>query len=145
MTKSYDVILAEDNTSDAELAIRVLYKIGIQERLLHVEDGEELLEYVFAKGRYNGRNMAENPRLIIMDLKMPKVNGLEALEQIRKGQFCKYVPVVLLSSSQESGDMHKAYSLGVNSFVVKPLSFDNYKNVIASIGNYWLLTNQCCL
>lgn len=145
MTQSYDLILVEDNASDAELAIRILRKIGLGEKLLHIEDGEALLEYVFGTGRYSDRNMAENPKLIIMDLKMPKVNGLEALQKIKEGVHTRYIPVVLLTSSNEENDLRSAYALGVNSFVVKPLEFEDYVKVISSISNYWLQINQCCL
>ena len=145
MIKSCDLILVEDNTSDAELAIRILHKIGLGEKLLHLEDGEALLEYVFGTGRYSGRNTAENPKLIIMDLKMPKVSGLEALQQIRQKATTRYIPVVLLTSSQEENDLRSAYALGVNSFVVKPLEFGDYVKVVSSISNYWLLINQHCI
>lgn len=145
MIKSYDLILVEDNASDAELAIRILGKIGLTENLLHIEDGEVLLEYLFGAGRYSGRNIAENPKLIIMDIKMPKVNGLETLRQIKQEINTQYIPVVLFTSSQEENDLRTAYALGVNSFVVKPLEFEDYVKVISSISNYWLRTNQHCL
>lgn len=145
MIQSYDIILAEDNDSDAELAIRALQRSCASGRLLHVEDGEELLEYVFANGRFAGRNMAEEPRLLIMDLKMPKISGLEALEQIKSNAQSRAIPVVLLTSSREESDIQTAYALGVNSYVVKPVDFDNYIKAVSDIGAYWLFTNQCCL
>lgn len=145
MIQSYDIILAEDNDSDAELAIRALQRSCASGRLLHVEDGEELLEYVFANGRFAGRNIAEEPRLLIMDLKMPKISGLEALEQIKSNAQSRTIPVVLLTSSREESDIQTAYALGVNSYVVKPVDFDNYIKAVSDIGAYWLFTNQCCL
>lgn len=145
MVVSYDIILAEDNTSDAELAIRVLRKTGVTERMLHVEDGEELLEYVFANGRYKNRNTAEKPRLIIMDLKMPKVNGMDVLKEIKSNDDMRNIPVVLLTSSREQNDVHLGYALGVNSYVVKPLDYDEYVAVVSNIARYWLLTNLSCL
>lgn len=145
MIQSYDIILAEDNDSDAELAIRALQRSCAPGRLLHVEDGEELLEYVFANGRFAGRNIAEEPRLLIMDLKMPKISGLEALEQIKSNVQSRTIPVVLLTSSREESDIQTAYALGVNSYVVKPVDFDNYIKAVSDIGAYWLFTNQCCL
>ncbi|MGN6490967.1 MAG: response regulator [Agriterribacter sp.] len=144
MSESYDLILAEDNPSDAELIMRVLRKTGVAENILHVDDGAQLLDYVFATGMYEGRNAAECPKLIIMDLKMPRVDGLEALKQIRAQQQTKSIPVVLLTSSQEPDDVQTAYALGVNSYVVKPMDFDNFMKIISSIGMYWLGTNYCC-
>ncbi|MGN6438959.1 MAG: response regulator [Agriterribacter sp.] len=144
MSESYDLILAEDNPSDAELIMRVLRKTGVAENILHVDDGAQLLDYVFATGIYEGRNAAECPKLIIMDLKMPRVDGLEALRQIREQQQTKSIPVVLLTSSQEPDDVRSAYTLGVNSYVVKPMDFDNFMKIISSIGMYWLGTNYCC-
>lgn len=144
MSESYDLILAEDNPSDAELIMRVLRKTGVAENILHLDDGAQLLDYVFATGIYEGRNAAECPKLIIMDLKMPRVDGLEALRQIREQQQTKSIPVVLLTSSQEPDDVRSAYTLGVNSYVVKPMDFDNFMKIISSIGMYWLGTNYCC-
>lgn len=145
MIQSYDIILAEDNTSDAELAIRALRKVSVSGRMLHVEDGAELLEYIFANGRYDGRNMSEKPRLIIMDLKMPKVSGLEALQQIKSNAATRNIPVVMLTSSQEENDICAGYGSGANSYVVKPLEYDDYIKAVSDIGNYWLTTNQYCL
>lgn len=145
MIQSYDLILAEDNTSDAELAIRALRKKFASGRMLHIEDGAELLEYIFAKGRYMGRNIAEKPKLVIMDLKMPKVSGLEALQQIKSNVETRNIPVVMLTSSQEENDICAGYSSGANSYVVKPLEYDDYIKVVSDIGNYWLATNQYCL
>lgn len=144
MSESYDLILAEDNPSDAELVMRMLRKTGIAENILHVDDGAELLDYVFGKGIYAGRNATENPRLIIMDMKMPRVDGLEALRQIKAQQHTRSIPVVLLTSSQEPDDVQSAYALGVNSYVVKPMDFDDFMKIISSIGMYWLGTNYCC-
>lgn len=144
MIASYEIILAEDNSSDAELTRRALRKVGMDERLLLVDDGEELLDYIFAKGKYQGRNLTESPCLIMMDLKMPRISGVEALREIRNGIHCRYVPVVLFTSSKEEEDVHMAYKAGVNSFVVKPLDFDDYIKTLIAIGNYWLTINRYC-
>lgn len=144
MIGSFDIILAEDNTSDAEMAIRVLRKKGVTDRILHVEDGEELLHYVWGKGKYSERNTAEKPKLIILDLKMPKVNGLDVLKEIKSQDEWKIIPVVLLSSSKEQTDIQTCYRLGVNSYVVKPLDYEKYVLAVTDIAQYWLTTNQHC-
>lgn len=144
MKDLYDIILADDNTSDAELAIRALRKSFTSLKILHVEDGAELLEYMFASGRFSGRNIQHQPSMILMDLKMPRLSGLEALQQIKQNPQTKNTPVILLTSSEEANDIDAGYNMGANSYVVKPLEYDNYLNAITEIGRYWLTINQCC-
>jgi two-component system response regulator len=142
MNQPIDIILAEDNHSDAELAIRALRKNNIINHILHLQDGEEVLDYVFATGPYAGRNMENIPKVILLDLKMPKVDGLEVLRKIKSDERTKIIPVVLLTSSKEDKDIMEGYRLGVNSYIVKPVGFENFVKAVSEIGLYWLVVNQ---
>ncbi|MEI9944318.1 MAG: response regulator [Chitinophagaceae bacterium] len=142
MSDVIDIILVEDNQSDAELTIRALRKNNIANKLLHLQDGEEALDYIFATGKYAGRDMNEIPKVVLLDLKMPKVSGLEVLKKIKSDERTKVIPVVLLTSSKEDSDIKEGYKLGVNSYIVKPVGFDNFVKAVSDIGLYWLLTNQ---
>lgn len=142
MNEPIDIILVEDNQCDAELAIRALRKNKIINTILHLEDGEEVLDYVFATGPYAGRNRDDIPKLILLDLKMPKVDGLEVLRQIKSDEKARIIPVVLLTSSKEERDIVEGYRLGVNSYIVKPVGFENFVKAVSEIGLYWLLVNQ---
>jgi two-component system response regulator len=133
----------EDNPSDAELTIRALKKKdNIANSLLHLQDGEEALEYIFCTGKYSARNIGEMPKLILLDLKMPKVDGLEVLQKIKSDERTKIIPVVLLTSSKEDKDIIDGYRLGVNSYIVKPVEFQGFIKAVANLGLYWLLSNQ---
>ena len=142
MNEKKDILLVEDNPSDAEFTMRALRNSNIINRLIHLQDGEEALEYVFATGKYSGRNIDEMPKVILLDLKMPKINGLEVLKKIKSDKRTKLIPVVLLTSSKEESDILDAYKYGVNSYIVKPVDFDDFAKVIAHAGLYWLLVNQ---
>lgn len=142
MKELIDIILVEDNQSDAELALRALRKNNILNKILHLQDGEEVLDYIFAMGQYEGRNMAEIPKVILLDLKMPKVDGLEVLKKLKSDERTKIIPVVLLTSSKEDKDITEGYKLGVNSYIVKPVGFENFVKAVSDIGLYWLLVNQ---
>ena len=142
MTERVDIIIAEDNPSDAELAIRALNKNNICNKILHLPDGEQVLEYIFATGRYDSRNSDEIPKLILLDLKMPKVDGLEVLKRIKTDERSKIIPVVLLTSSKEEKDIVEGYRLGVNSYIVKPVEFEKFVKAVSEVGLYWLLVNQ---
>jgi two-component system, response regulator len=140
---SIDLLLVEDNINDAELAIRELKKHNLANNLFHVKDGEEALEFIFATGRYSGsRNMENPPRLILLDIQMPKVNGIEVLQQIKSDERTKTTPVVILTSSKEDPDIKKCYELGANSYIVKPVNFEGFAEAIKNLGFYWLLLNQ---
>ena len=132
----------EDNPSDAELTIKALRKNKIINALLHLQDGEDALEYIFATGKYADRNMGDIPKIILLDLKMPKVDGLEVLTKIKSDQRTKIIPVVLLTSSKEEKDIVNSYQLGVNSYIVKPVEFDTFVKAVSDLGLYWLLVNQ---
>lgn len=137
-----DVLLVEDNVYEAELTIRSLKKNNLGGRLLHIEDSQEALDYVFAKGKYEGQMNALHLKLIILDLQLPKINGLEILKQIKSNENTKSIPVVILTSSRMENDINVGYASGVNSYVVKPVNFDEYSQAVARLGNYWLQLNQ---
>ncbi|MBL7703284.1 MAG: response regulator [Ferruginibacter sp.] len=140
---SVELLLVEDNTNDAELAIRELKKHNLANNLYHVKDGEEALEFIYATGRYAGsRNANHNPKLILLDIHMPKVTGIEVLEKIKTTENTRATPVVILTSSKEDPDIKKCYNLGANSYIVKPLNFEGFAEAIKNLGFYWLLLNQ---
>lgn len=142
MFERIEILLVEDNESDAELTIRALRKNNIANKLIHLKNGEEALEYIFGTGKFAGRSVAEIPRVILLDLKMPKVGGLEVLRKIKSDERTNMIPVVVLTSSNEDKDIVEGYKLGVNSYIVKPVAFENFAKTISEIGMYWLLTNQ---
>lgn len=142
MNEKSEIVLVEDNESDAELTIRALKKNNIVNKLIHLHDGEEALEYVFATGKYSERNINDLPKVILLDLKMPKVGGLEVLKKIKSDDRTKIIPVIILTSSKEDKDIIEGYKLGVNSYIVKPVGFENFAKAISEIGLYWLLLNQ---
>lgn len=142
MNDKFDILLVEDNPSDAELTIRALRKISVINTLLHLQNGEEALDYIFATGFYAGRNIHEIPKVVLLDLKMPKVDGLEVLKRIKEDDRTKMIPVVLLTSSKEDKDILDGYQLGVNSYIVKPVEYQNFVKAVSEVGLYWLLTNQ---
>jgi two-component system, response regulator len=137
-----DILLVEDNINDAELAIRQLKKYNITNNLVHVTDGAEALEFIFATGKYSERNIDHPPKLILLDIQMPKVNGMEVLAQIKTDERTKKIPVVMLTSSKEDPDIQKCYALGANSYIVKPVNFEGFADAIKNLGFYWLLLNQ---
>lgn len=138
-----EILLAEDNAADAELAIRALKKHNMANNLIHVKDGEEALEFLMGTGRYISRNAASPlPRVVLLDIQMPKVSGIEVLQQIRATEHTKNLPVVMLTSSKESPDVQKCYDHGANSYIVKPVNFESFAEAIRNLGFYWLLLNQ---
>jgi two-component system, response regulator len=136
-----EILLVEDNPSDAELTSRALKKRNMIDRLYHVKDGAEAINFIFAEGEFAGEREVNLPKLILLDLKMPKVNGLEVLRKVRADDRTKIIPVVILTSSKESRDISEAYKLGANSFVEKPLEFDRYMSAVSEIANYWMAVN----
>ncbi len=137
-----EILLVEDNPNDAELAIRALKKNRIVNNLVLVTDGEEALEFIFAKGKFNQRDINNIPRLILLDLKLPKVDGMEVLREIKNNPITKIIPVVILTSSKEEKDVIESYKLGVNSYIVKPVDFDKFVEAVRELGLYWLVLNQ---
>ena len=137
-----EILLIEDNPNDAELAIRALMKNKIMNKLVHLSDGELALEFLFGTGKYHGRDISKKPKVILLDLKMPKVNGIELLKKIKEHDNTKNIPVVVLTSSKENPDIQQSYALGANSYIVKPVDFDNFVKAVSDIGFYWMILNE---
>lgn len=137
-----EIVMVEDNPDDAALTIRTLKKQHLANNLVHLQDGAEALDFIFGRGAYLGRDVNKTPKVILLDLKMPKVNGIEVLEKIKSDERTKHIPVVILTSSAEDPDIKTCYKLGVNSYIVKPLEFDAFTNKISELGLYWLVTNE---
>jgi two-component system, response regulator len=142
MNQEIEVLLIEDNPNDAEMTMRALRKHNFANRLLHLKDGAEALDFLFAEGEHSARQRELMPKMILLDLKMPKVSGIEVLVKIKADERTKKIPVVMLTSSQEDPDIKRCYELGVNSYVVKPLEFDEFHKVISNLGLYWMIVNQ---
>ena len=137
-----EILLVEDSPTDAELTLRVLKKNHLANQVVHVEDGEEALDFLFGRGAYAGRNIERRPRVILLDLKLPKIDGLEVLKTIKADARTRTIPVVVLTSSKEETDMVASYAMGVNSYIVKPVDFDRFVEAVSHLGLYWLLLNQ---
>ena len=137
-----EILLVEDNIDDAEMTIRALKKVNLANKLTHLEDGQEALDFLFAKGKFANRELTSKPKLILLDLKMPKVDGIEVLRQIKSSDATRSIPVVIMTSSAEDNDLITSYDLGVNSYVVKPVHFENFAKAVSDLGFYWLLTNK---
>lgn len=142
MNNEIEILLVEDNMSDAEMTMRALKKNNLANKLLHVKDGAEALDFIFAMGKYEGRNIENIPKVILLDLKMPKVNGIEVLQKIRADERTHKIPIVVLTSSNEDPDIQECYRLGVNSYVVKPVQFEKFIKAVSELGLYWLLVNK---
>lgn len=137
-----EILIVEDNVDDAEMALRALKQNKLANKVKVVGDGEEALNFIFAKGKYRGRRREAKPRIILLDLKLPKVDGLEVLREIKSNEDTKVIPVIVLTSSREETDMIDSYRLGVNSYIVKPVDFEKFVEAIRDLGLYWLLLNQ---
>ena len=137
-----EILFVEDNTEDAELTIRSLKKHHLANKLIHVKDGAEALDFIFATGAFAQRNVKNGPKVILLDLKLPKMDGLEVLRKVRADPRTKMIPVVILTSSKEEKDIVESYRLGVNSYIVKPVDFEKFSRSIEELGLYWLLLNQ---
>ena len=137
-----DVLLVEDNPRDAELTIRTLEKNSLANHLFHVEDGAQALDFVFCRGEYEQRDIVRPPKVILLDLKLPKLDGLEVLRAIKSDERTREIPVVMVTSSAEDPDVKAAYTLGANSYVVKPVGFEAFVEALSHVGFYWLLVNR---
>ena len=137
-----EILLVEDNPDDAALALRALRKGNVTTKIEHVIDGEQALDFLFCSGGYAERSHENRPKLILLDLKLPKVDGLEVLQRIKADPTTRTIPVVMLTSSREERDLVESYQLGVNSYVVKPVDFEQFSEAVRQLGLYWLLLNQ---
>jgi len=137
-----EILLVEDNANDAELALYALKKHHIANHIEIVHDGAEALDYVFCTGAYTHRRIEDVPRVVLLDLKLPKVDGLEVLRRIKSNSHTCLIPVVVLTSSQEERDIVESYKLGVNSYIVKPVDFEQFVEAVRQLGLYWVLLNQ---
>ena len=140
--KTVEILLVEDSIDDAELTIREMKKHNLANELFHVKDGAEAIDYIFGKGVFEGRLIEQRPKLVLLDIQMPKINGIEVLETIKSDERTKTIPVVMLTSSKEDPDIQRCYSLGANSYIVKPVNFEAFTAAIRSIHYYWLLLNE---
>jgi len=142
MDRAVEILLVEDSDEDAELTMRTLQKQKLVHQLHRVADGAAALDFLFQRGTYSSRVGAPPPRVILLDLKMPKLNGLEVLRALKASDATKAIPVVVLTSSKEDRDLKEAYSLGVNSYIVKPVEFDKFVKAVETLGMYWVLLNE---
>jgi two-component system response regulator len=140
--KPVDILLVEDNPNDTELTLRALKKQKLGNQLFVVGDGEEALDFIFCRGKFSERDSNQTLKVIFLDLKLPKVSGLEVLREIKSNVKTKKLPVVVVTSSKEDPDIKAAYDLGANSYVVKPVDFDSFFQAMSNIGLYWLLVNE---
>lgn len=137
-----EVLLVEDNSSDAELTIRALKKHNLANKLVHVKDGAAALDLLFGQNGSADRSTSTNPKLVLLDLKLPKVDGIEVLRRIKSDHRTRTVPVVVMTSSREDRDLSACYDLGVNAYVVKPVEFEDFARAVSELGCFWLLFNE---
>jgi two-component system response regulator len=137
-----EIILVEDNPDDAALTMRAFTSRKLGNSLVHLKDGQEAFDYIFDGKEFDGRKFGEHPKVILLDLKMPKVNGIEVLERVKGDPKTKHIPVVVLTSSAEDPDIKKCYELGANSYIVKPVEFENFSKTVVDLGLYWLVLNK---
>lgn len=138
-----EILLVEDNLRDVELALHALRRENLANHIEVARDGEEALDFLFCRGRYSGRRIDEQPRLVLLDLKLPKVDGLEVLRQIKGDPRTKAIPIVILTSSREEKDLVSGYKLGVNAYIQKPVDFGQFRQIVNQVGLFWLVVNQC--
>lgn len=137
-----EILLVEDTPADAELTINALKKYSMVNNLVWVKDGAEAIDFMFATGSYAGRNCAQQPKVVLLDLRLPRVSGIEVLRRIKGDETTRLIPVVVLTSSKEDIDIGECYRLGVNSYITKPVSFDEFVKAVSELGLYWLLLNK---
>jgi two-component system response regulator len=141
-TNEIEILLVEDNPDDQEMTLRALRKANLANHIHIARDGAEALELIFGEGAHDGRQMPRGPKLILLDLKLPKVDGMEVLARVKSDPRTKMIPVVVLTSSQQQRDLVESYKLGVNSYIVKPVNFEGFATAVGELGMYWLLLNE---
>jgi CheY-like chemotaxis protein len=141
MTREVEILLVEDSPEDVELTLHALREQDLANKIQVVRDGEEALDFLFCRGPYKGRSLESPPHIVLLDLKLPKVDGLEVLREVKSDPRTKAIPVVILTASREEKDMVNGYHLGVNGYVQKPVDFDRFRDVVRQLGLYWLLVN----
>lgn len=141
MKSALDILLVEDSIADAEMTIRALRKVNLAHNVIHVTDGEQALDLLFGRGSHAGSPVTL-PKIIMLDIKMPRVDGIEVLRQLKNDERTKLIPVIIMTSSKEEQDIITSYNLGVNSYVVKPVEFNDFAKAVSQLGMYWLITNQ---
>ncbi len=137
-----DILLVEDNQDDTDLALHALKREKLANNIFVVRDGEEALDFLFCRGAFEQRSFDHPPKLVLLDLKLPKVDGMEVLKQVKSDPRTRTIPVVMMTSSKEERDLVSSYSLGVNSYIQKPVDFDQFRETVKTVGLYWLLINQ---
>jgi len=137
-----EILLVEDNPNDVELALRALRKQNLDSKVYVVRDGAEALDFIFAAGNYSTRKMASRPKVVLLDLKLPKIDGIEVLRRMKADDRTSNIPIVMLTSSQEERDVAESYKLGVNSYIVKPVDFSNFVHAVGELGVYWNMLNR---
>lgn len=140
--EAFEILLVEDNETDAELCLRTLRRSNLANHVVWVKDGAEALDLLFTRGEFEGRAAALTPQVILLDLRLPRVDGMEVLRQVKADERTRTIPVVVLTSSREDRDVVQSYQLGVNSFVSKPVEFEEFASVVTQLGLYWLLVNR---
>jgi two-component system response regulator len=142
-TDLVEVLLVEDTPADAELALRALKKRGLANKVIWLKDGAEALDFLFGTGAYQGRDVVNHrPKVVLLDLRLPKVSGIEVLRRVKEDPRTQSIPVVVVTSSREEVDLEECYRLGVNSYITKPVEFDEFARVVGDLGLYWLLVNR---
>lgn len=140
--KIIEILLVEDNPDDLELTLRSLKKANLANQIEVARDGAEALEYIFCEGKHANRKIENGPKVVLLDLKLPKVDGLEVLQRMKADPRTRQIPVVVLTSSKEQSDVVESYRLGVNSYIVKPVDFDGFSKAVQQLGMYWILLNE---
>jgi two-component system response regulator len=141
-SEELDILLVEDNQDDMDLALHALRRENLANRIFVARDGEEALDFLFCRGAFEHRSFDHPPKLVLLDLKLPKVDGMEVLRQIKSEARTKTIPVVIMTSSKEERDLVAGYNLGANSYIQKPVDFDQFRETVKAVGLYWLVTNQ---
>lgn len=141
MSKKYDILLVEDNLADVKLTLKAFEKMNLADRVFVVYDGETALDVIFYKEKYSDKGIIQ-PKVVLLDLNLPKVHGLEVLQEIKSNENTRILPVVILTSSSEERDLYKSYNLGANSYIVKPVDYEKFVKAITEIGIYWLFFNE---